>query len=102
MKYFCKIYSKINQAVYSSLPVYSSSFKALTTIVMRYFADKVKMPKIKKGHNWWSIFSEFNSKVIQVLYSSLQINSPSSKAQAPTVFEIFCWQGKNAQNYKGQ
>ena len=47
------------------------------------------------------IFFRIYSKVNQIIYSSLSINSPSFKVLAPTVFEIFCWQGKNAQNYKG-
>ena len=47
------------------------------------------------------IFFRIYSKLNQVIYSSLPINSPSFKAVARTVFEIFCGQGKNAQNYKG-
>ena len=39
---------KVNQVVYSSLPVYSSSFKALASIVFEIFRDKLKMPKITK------------------------------------------------------
>ena len=35
------------------------------------------------------------------MYSSLQIHLLSFKALALLVFEIFCWQGKNAQNFKG-
>ena len=109
----------------------------------RYFADKVKMPKITKGQNSWSIFFKINSKVNQVttnlfikfqgsslnsfldilltrekcqnlqraitheiffkiyskvnqiIYLLLPINSPGFNTLAPTVFEIFCWQGKN-------
>ena len=39
---FFKIYSKVNQVFYSSLPIYASSFKALASIVFfRYFADKI-------------------------------------------------------------
>ena len=59
-----------------------------------------KMPKITKGHNSYSIFKNF-FKVNSVIYSSLQIHLLSFKALALTVFEIFCWQGKTAQNYKG-
>ena len=52
-----QIYSKVNQVVYSSLPVYSPSFTTLAlTVFYIYFADKVKMPKISKGHNSRSIF----------------------------------------------
>ena len=49
---YFKIYSKVNQAIYSSLPIYSSSFKAQAKIVfLRYFAHKGKMPKFTKGHH---------------------------------------------------
>ena len=37
----------------------------------------------------------------KVIYSSLQIHLLSFKALALTIFEIFCWQSKNVQNYKG-
>ena len=58
---------KVNQVVYSSLPVYSTSFKALDpTVFFRYFADKVKMQKITKGHNSWSIFQNY-SEINQVI-----------------------------------
>ena len=110
---------------------------------MRYFADKVKMPKNSKVRNSWSIFQNFfksksghllittnpltkfqgsssnsfwdilltrykcpklqraitqevffkiSSKVNQVVYSSLPVYSPSFKALASILFEIFCWQ----------
>ena len=39
-KVFFKTYSKVNQVVYSSL-IYSLCFKALASIVLRYFADKI-------------------------------------------------------------
>ena len=100
-KIFFRIYKKVNQVIYSSLPIISPSFKSLAlTVFFRYFADKIKMPKITKGHNSISIFKIY-SKVNQVVYSSLQIHSPYFMALALTVFEIFCWQGKNAQNHKG-
>ena len=47
---------KVNQVIYSSLPINSSSFKSLALTVLRYFADKIKMPKITKAHNSISIF----------------------------------------------
>ena len=40
LEIFFRIYSKEYQVI-SSLPVYSSSFKALASIVLRYFADKI-------------------------------------------------------------
>ena len=45
-------------------------------------------------------FFRISLKVNQVIYSSLQIHLLSFKALALSVFEIFCCQGKNAQNYK--
>ena len=56
LKYFFRIYSKVNQVIYSSLPINSPSFKALTPTVFKIFANKVKMPKITKGHYSWSFF----------------------------------------------
>ena len=47
MKYFSKFYSKVNQIVCSSLPVYSSRFKALALIV---FADNIASIFLK-DHN---------------------------------------------------
>ena len=54
---FLKIYSKVNQVVYSSLPVYSSSFKVLASIVFEIFRlqDCIhifsKGSYSRKGHN---------------------------------------------------
>ena len=131
---------KVNQVIFSSLPIYSSSYEALAPTVFKIFCWQGKMPKLTKGHYsypeaigpynfllittnlfiklWgsnsnsiWDIlltrenaqiykyFSEFIQN--KVIYSSLPINSSSFKSLVPTVFEIFCWQGKNAQNYKG-
>ena len=55
---------------------------------LRYFVDKIKIPKITKGHN--SVFFKIYSKVNQVVYSLLQIHSPHFTALALIVFEIFC------------
>ena len=35
------IYSKVNQVIYSSLPIYSLSFKPLASIVIEIFVDKI-------------------------------------------------------------
>ena len=82
--FFFKIYSKVNQIIYLSLPINSSSLKALApTVFFRYFADKVKIPKTTKGDNKMHFcFSELIKKVI---YSSLGCSS-SFKAQALIVF----------------
>ena len=64
---FFRIYSKVNQVIYSSLSINSLSFMALAPTILRHYADKVKMPSYK-------------------VYSS------SFKALASIVFEIFCWQ----------
>ena len=58
------------------------------------------MAQSTKGYNSWNIFLNL-FKVNQVIFSSLPIYSSSYEALAPTVFEILCWQGKNAQIYKG-
>ena len=64
---FFRIYPKVNQVIYSSLPINSPSFKSLAlTVFLRYFADKIKMPKITKGHNSISIFQNFIQKLIRV------------------------------------
>ena len=46
-----RIYSKVNQVIYSSIPIHSSGFKALASIVFRYFADKISSIFFSKGHN---------------------------------------------------
>ena len=56
MKYFFRIYSKVKQVIYSSLQIHSPSLKALAQTVFEILADKIKMPKITKGHNSRSIF----------------------------------------------
>ena len=54
-----------------------------------------------KGHNSWIFCFRIYSKVNQVIFSSLPIYSLSYEALAPTVFEIFCWQGKMPKFTKG-
>ena len=75
--------------------MYSSSFKALASIVFEIFCWHVKCPKLQRAiaHE---VFFRISSEVHQVIYSSLQIHLLSFMALALTVFEIFCWQGKNA------
>ena len=48
---FFKISSKVNQVVYSSLPVYSSSFMALASIVFEIFCWQDCIHIFSKGHN---------------------------------------------------
>ena len=74
MNYFLEFVKKVNQVIYSSLPINSPSFKALASAVFEIFADKVKMPKITKGRNSLSIFRIY-SKDKHVVYSSLPIYS---------------------------
>ena len=52
LKYFSEFIQKINQVIYSSLPISSPSFKTLASIVffLRYFADK-EIYIFSKGHN---------------------------------------------------
>ena len=58
------------------------------------------MPKITKGITQ-EVYFKISSKVNQIVFSSLPVYSSSFKALASIVFEIFCCQLKNAQNYKG-
>ena len=65
MKYFFRIYSKVNQVTNTSLQIHSPSFKALALIVLRYFADKVKCPKLQRAIIQ-EVFFKIYSKVYQV------------------------------------
>ena len=65
---------------------------------LKYFAEKVKCPKLQKFITH-EIFFGIYSKVYQIIYLSLPIYSPSFKVLTSIAFEIFCWQGKNAQIY---
>ena len=47
---FFKIYSKVNQIIYSSLPVYSPSFKALASIVFEILCRQDCFYIFSKGH----------------------------------------------------
>ena len=87
MKYFSEFIQKL---IRSSIHHYQSIHqvsKALASVVFEILADKGKVPKFTKGHE---IFFRIYSKVNQVINLPFPINSPSFKALAPTVFEIFC------------
>ena len=87
---FFRISSKVDQVIYSSLQIHLLSFKVLAlTVFFRYFADKVKMPKLQRAITQ-EVYFRISSKVNQVVYSLLPVYSSSFKALAPTVFEIFC------------
>ena len=101
MKYFSEFSQKLTRFLLISTNLFiefqGSSFNGFWDILLtRENAQIYKGPLLMKY-----FFFRINSKVDQVIYSSLSIISPSVKALASTVFEIFCWQGKNAQNYKG-
>ena len=79
---------------YSSLPSYSSSFKAPASIVfLDILLTRETYPNLQRAITY-EIFFRIHKKVNQVIYSSLPINSLSFKSLALTVFEIFCWQDK--------
>ena len=59
---FFRIYTKVNQVIYASLPINSTSFKSLALAFFEIFCLQDKMPKITKGHN-----SKYFSKSIQKL-----------------------------------
>ena len=81
-----------NQVIYSSLPIYSSSFKAPASKVFKYFADKLD-ERTNGRTNEGKIICLFNFirnwGHNQVIYSSLPIYSSSFKAPASTVFKYF-------------
>ena len=112
-KYYFRIYSKVNQANYLLLPIYSSNFKAqalsfwdsLLTRIHPYFLKGhisgkgynpqqkeicIKLPKMTKSHTQEILFRIY-SKVNQVIYSSLSIYSLNFKALASIAFKILCW-----------
>ena len=86
---FFRIYSKVNQITYLSLPIYSSSFKALALIVFEIFCSQGQYLALQRVITH-ELFFRIYSKVNQIIKLSLSINSPSFKALAPTVFVIFC------------
>ena len=71
MKYFSKFIQKLTRL---STHDYQSfhCFKALAPTFFRYFADKVKMPKIIRAITH-EIFFRIYSKLNQVIYSTLPI-----------------------------
>ena len=54
-----------NQVIYSSLPIYSSSFKAPASIVFEIFCSQGKHAQIYKGPLLTKYFSEFTKKLIR-------------------------------------
>ena len=54
-----------NQVIYSSLPIYSSSFKAPASIVFEIFCSQGKHAQIYKGPLLMKYFSEFTKKLIR-------------------------------------
>ena len=80
-----------DQVIYSSLPIYSSSFKAPASIVfLDILLTRETCPNLQRAITYEIFFSIYKKKVNQVIYSSLPINSPNFKSLALTVFEIFC------------
>ena len=80
---FFRIYSKVNQVIYSSIPIYSQGFKALASIVFEIFCwqDFIhifsKDDNSEKGHN------PDGEKKQQVSY--LFMRNPYVKFQNPSI-----------------
>ena len=66
---FFKIYSKVNQVVYSPLPVYSSSFKALVSIVFEIFCWQDCSHIFSKGHNSGKGHNSVTKKYLSAIFS---------------------------------
>ena len=96
MKYFFKIYSKVKQVVYSSLSVYSSSFKALATIILRYFADKIASIFFSKGLNSGKGHNTVEKRIC-VRYFSSGIHIRNFKTEACAVLKL-CYKSKSMTN----
>ena len=94
-----RMYSKLNQVIYSSLPINKTSFKALAPtgisffffffffFFYRFFADKVKYPNVQRVITLEVLFRAY-SKANQVIYLSLPIHSWSLKALSLRFWDI--------------
>ena len=98
-KVFFRIYSKINQIIIITNP-FTKFHGSSSNIFWDILLTRWKCPKLLKAITQRVLFKN-SLKVNQFVYLSLSVYLSSIKALAPTIFEIFCRQGKNGQNYKG-
>ena len=94
---FFKISSKVNQVVYSSLPVYSSSFKALASIVFEIFCWQDCIHIFSKGHNSEKGHNPVKKKKYMSAIFSWGIHIRNFITVAFTVLKL-CYASKNLTN----
>ena len=79
---------------------YKSIYQVMRPLLqqyLRYFADKGKCPNLQKDFTL-EIFFRIYSKLTR---SSTYHYQSGHQGSSSNTFEIFCWQGKTAQNHKG-
>ena len=77
-----RIYSKVNQVIYSSIPIYSSGFKALASIAFEIFCWQEFIHIFSKGHNSGKGHNP-DGKKIRVSYFFMK--NPYMKFQNPSM-----------------
>ena len=98
-----RIYSKVNQVIYSSIPICSPGFKALASIVFEIFCWQDLIHIFSKGHNSGKEHNPDRIKKYVSAIFSCGIHIWSSKTLAITVicYALKSMQCKNAQSSKG-
>ena len=94
---FFKISSKVNQVVYSSLPVYSSIFKALASILYEIFCWQDCVHIFSKGHNSEKGHNPVKKKKYLSAIFSWGIHIRNFKTVAFTVLKL-CYASKSMMN----
>ena len=88
---FDRMFSKVNQVIYSSSPFSWPSFKLLAYIFRDFLLTSLKCPNFQRAMTPEK-FDGIYWKVKQVIYSPSPISWPSFKPPAQILFEITCWQ----------
>ena len=92
---FFRIFSKVNQVIFSSLTIYSS---ILAPTVFELFCWQGKMPKFTKGH--YSCLEATGPSNFLLITTNLFIKLWGSSSES--IYDILLTREKNAQIYKGQ
>ena len=90
-------FSKVNQMIYSSVPIVMLNMNVVAQILLRYLKNQSKVKNCV-------ILSKFDihiSNNYQVIYSSAPINTPNMKALGQILFEISCTQDFQILRSKG-
>ena len=79
---FFRICSKVNQVIYSSIPIYSPGFKALASIVFEIFCWQYFIHIFSKGHNSGKGHNPDGKKIS---FSYFIMRNPYMKFQNPSM-----------------